>query len=132
MSYPPTPPDAGTTVNSTRSSFTILDPSVPARDSDEKLKLKEASNVASQSKDDDSPKVAVVEVKEVVKKMPLPVPNRDPNMVTWDGPDDPTNPQNWSIGRKWVITMSCIIMTVNVYVPADFALGFTLSTCVFL
>ncbi|KAH9476296.1 Ascochitine biosynthesis cluster MFS transporter [Psilocybe cubensis] len=116
MSHPPTPPDANTATNSTRSSFTILEPSAPQafRDSDEKLKSNAESSVASPSKDEESPKVAVVEVKEVGKKMPLPVPNRDPNMVTWDGPEDPTNPQNWSIARKWLITISCIIMTVNV------------------
>jgi DHA1 family multidrug resistance protein-like MFS transporter len=41
-------------------------------------------------------------------------PAQDPNMVSWDGPDDPANPQNWTIRRKWVITMVCIVMTVNV------------------
>ncbi|KAG9247369.1 MFS multidrug transporter-like protein [Calycina marina] len=25
----------------------------------------------------------------------------DPNLVSWDGPNDPMNPKNWSIGRKW-------------------------------
>jgi hypothetical protein len=25
----------------------------------------------------------------------------DPNIVDWDGPDDPENPMNWSTGRKW-------------------------------
>ncbi|KAH7132479.1 major facilitator superfamily domain-containing protein [Dendryphion nanum] len=25
----------------------------------------------------------------------------DPNIVDWDGPDDPQNPQNWTEGRKW-------------------------------
>ncbi|KAL1610818.1 hypothetical protein SLS60_002489 [Paraconiothyrium brasiliense] len=24
--------------------------------------------------------------------------------VTWDGPDDPANPRNWSAGRKWLVT----------------------------
>ncbi|KAJ4349417.1 uncharacterized protein N0V89_008032 [Didymosphaeria variabile] len=24
--------------------------------------------------------------------------------VTWDGPDDPANPKNWSAGRKWLVT----------------------------
>ena len=24
--------------------------------------------------------------------------------VTWDGPNDPTNPRNWSPGRKWLVT----------------------------
>lgn len=26
----------------------------------------------------------------------------DPNIVGWDGPDDPYNPQNWSPHRKWI------------------------------
>jgi len=38
----------------------------------------------------------------------------DVNMVTWDGPDDPTNPQNWSKSYKWFITLICCVMTVNV------------------
>lgn len=29
---------------------------------------------------------------------------KDPNLVTWDGPDDPKNPKNWSYGRKWAAT----------------------------
>ncbi|RAL65662.1 hypothetical protein DID88_005333 [Monilinia fructigena] len=30
---------------------------------------------------------------------------RDPNLVTWEGPDDPENPKNWKIGRKWAATL---------------------------
>jgi len=30
---------------------------------------------------------------------------KDPNLVTWDGPDDPENPKNWSIKRKWAATL---------------------------
>jgi hypothetical protein len=29
---------------------------------------------------------------------------RDPNMVSWTGPDDPENPKNWTMKRKWVAT----------------------------
>lgn len=29
---------------------------------------------------------------------------RDPNLVTWDGPDDRDNPKNWSLSRKWTAT----------------------------
>ncbi|KAF2202184.1 putative MFS multidrug transporter [Delitschia confertaspora ATCC 74209] len=29
----------------------------------------------------------------------------DPNLVTWDGPDDPANPKNWSMKRKWAATL---------------------------
>jgi hypothetical protein len=29
-------------------------------------------------------------------------PEEDPNVVDWDGPDDPENPLNWSQAKKWV------------------------------
>ena len=25
--------------------------------------------------------------------------------VTWDGPDDPANPKNWTYRRKWTVTL---------------------------
>jgi hypothetical protein len=28
---------------------------------------------------------------------------RDPNIVDWDGPDDPANPLNWPMKKKWSI-----------------------------
>ncbi|RAL14830.1 MFS transporter [Aspergillus homomorphus CBS 101889] len=37
---------------------------------------------------------------------------RDPNLVDWDGPDDPENPQNMAYLRKWIITMSMAFMTM--------------------
>ena len=42
--------------------------------------------------------------------------NVDANMVTWDGPNDPSDPQNWSIKYKWWVTTVVTIMTLNVYV----------------
>lgn len=30
---------------------------------------------------------------------------RDPNLVTWDGPEDPDNPKNWTKKRKWAATL---------------------------
>ncbi|OCL13017.1 putative MFS multidrug transporter [Glonium stellatum] len=37
---------------------------------------------------------------------------RDPNLVTWDSPDDPANPKNWSFKRKWAATLivSCFTL----------------------
>jgi hypothetical protein len=49
----------------------------------------------------------------------LPKPNTDPNVVTWDGPEDPENPKNWSFWYRWCITIACTVMTLNVYVPRD-------------
>jgi len=30
---------------------------------------------------------------------------RDPNLVTWDGPNDPDNPKNWTFKHKWAATL---------------------------
>jgi hypothetical protein len=30
------------------------------------------------------------------------VPTIDPNVVNWDGPDDPENPLNWPARQKWI------------------------------
>ena len=40
----------------------------------------------------------------------------DANMITWDSPNDPSNPQNWSIKYKWFVTVVCTVITINVYV----------------
>lgn len=41
---------------------------------------------------------------------------KDPDLVEWDGPEDPDNPQNWSKAYKWFVTGICAIITFNVYV----------------
>ena len=38
----------------------------------------------------------------------------DPNLVDWDGPDDPENPQNFSKLRKWYTTMILSSLTFTV------------------
>ncbi|CAI7573574.1 unnamed protein product [Penicillium crustosum] len=40
---------------------------------------------------------------------------RDPNIVDWDGPDDPENPLNWTSGRK--ITATCSIALITFLTP---------------
>ncbi|KAF8477539.1 major facilitator superfamily domain-containing protein [Kalaharituber pfeilii] len=35
----------------------------------------------------------------------------DPELVTWDGPDDPENPRNFPSGKKWRITMITSLYT---------------------
>ncbi|KAI9457468.1 MFS polyamine transporter [Lactarius psammicola] len=44
----------------------------------------------------------------------LPKPNTDPNLVAWDGPDDPANPQNWSFRYKLWLTAVCTPMIIAV------------------
>lgn len=48
-----------------------------------------------------------------------PTPTNEPveaKPVSWEGPHDPKNPQNWSEARKWLIMSVTGIITVNVYV----------------
>ena len=37
--------------------------------------------------------------------------SKDPNLVTWDGPDDPTNPKNWPVKEKWILTVLVSLFT---------------------
>ncbi|KAH8703333.1 putative MFS multidrug transporter [Talaromyces proteolyticus] len=37
---------------------------------------------------------------------------RDPNLVDWNGPDDPQNPMNWPLSRKLVITVTISVITL--------------------
>ncbi|KAJ8610074.1 hypothetical protein MRB53_038801 [Persea americana] len=39
---------------------------------------------------------------------------KDPNLVEWDGDDDPGNPFNWSRRRRWIITACVGLMTFAV------------------
>jgi DHA1 family multidrug resistance protein-like MFS transporter len=38
-------------------------------------------------------------------------PPKDPNLIDWDGPDDPENPMNWSRSKKWITTTMLGIVT---------------------
>ena len=37
---------------------------------------------------------------------------KDPNIVDWDGPNDPENPKSWSTGRRVWITLSVSSLTL--------------------
>ena len=43
----------------------------------------------------------------------------DPDIVNWDGPDDPANPQNWSRGRKVVTVVIVSSITFVTYAPLE-------------
>ncbi|KAJ4301187.1 hypothetical protein N0V90_003278 [Kalmusia sp. IMI 367209] len=44
---------------------------------------------------------------------PVPEAQRDPDIVDWDGPDDPENPLNWPASRKWGL-IACLGMVTLV------------------
>lgn len=37
---------------------------------------------------------------------------QDPNIVSWDGPDDPENPKNWPDSKKWFNIAVLSILTI--------------------
>ncbi|KAK7755361.1 hypothetical protein SLS62_002587 [Diatrype stigma] len=41
-----------------------------------------------------------------------PTTETDPNLVDWDGPDDPENPVNWSDKKKWLNVATLSILTL--------------------
>ncbi|KAH8702168.1 synaptic vesicle transporter [Talaromyces proteolyticus] len=51
------------------------------------------------------------------------------NIVTWDGPDDPSNPKNWSFKRRWLATGLVSLITFmtpiasSMIAPAEFAIN---------
>ncbi|KAH8811726.1 major facilitator superfamily domain-containing protein [Xylogone sp. PMI_703] len=81
---------------------------------------------------------------------------KDPNLIEWDGPDDPENPMNWPMSKKWRVTVMMGFMTfvvtfassvfsnatipvarlydisteVSTFGSACFVLGFSLGPCV--
>lgn len=49
---------------------------------------------------------------------------RDLQMVDWYGPDDPDNPQNWSMGKKFFVTFTLCLLTFSIYIgSAIFSAG---------
>ncbi|GKT45294.1 efflux pump vrtL [Colletotrichum spaethianum] len=59
-----------------------------------------------------------------LEKTPTTRTPRDPNLVTWDGPNDPGNPKQWSMKRKWAAVF-CI--SSSMVAPALEAIGSELN-----
>jgi multidrug resistance protein len=38
---------------------------------------------------------------------------KDSFLVTWNGPDDPENPKNWTLGRKWA---ACVVVSAFTFI----------------
>jgi len=101
-----------TVQNTPRSSITIID---RTRSALEDEILKEQERIKAYGGDDvhDPEKYAQQASSSSQSK-----PETKEDFVTWDGPNDPANPQNWSNTKKWLITILCAAITVNVYVLA--------------
>lgn len=40
----------------------------------------------------------------------------NPNIVTWYGPNDSANPQNWSLLKKCFVTFEMCLLTFSIYI----------------
>lgn len=60
--------------------------------------------------------VAVADIEDQYVKEPE--GPQDPNIVDWDGPDDPENPLNWPSRKKVLIVVSISVITFITYVDA--------------
>jgi len=49
------------------------------------------------------------------------VPDPSPNLVAWDGPNDPENPLNWSSAKRWTTVAVVSYMTFLAYVKIFFS-----------
>ncbi len=82
------------------SRIAVLEGEPPSNSSDDDLgekDLEKGDEVADNRKPEESKK----------KKQEA----KDPNLIEWNGPDDPENPQNWPNGKKWRVTMALALMT---------------------
>lgn len=48
-----------------------------------------------------------------------PEKGRDLHMVSWYGPNDPENPQNWSTLKKFFVTFELCLLTTSVYIGSS-------------
>ena len=44
---------------------------------------------------------------------------KDVHLVTWSGPDDPENPQNWSLPKKFFVSFLICLLTTSVYIGSS-------------
>jgi DHA1 family multidrug resistance protein-like MFS transporter len=66
---------------------------------------------------------------ESQKALPETETKRDPNLVTWNGPDDPANPQHWSFPKKafvtaiWVYGNLCTCIASSIFSSGSGQIG---------
>ncbi|EDU47933.1 benomyl/methotrexate resistance protein [Pyrenophora tritici-repentis Pt-1C-BFP] len=70
-------------------------------------KSSDRSRQPSDSKSDSDPEKGLQSpAHDTAPNSPVPSPQDRPTSLDWDGPDDPLNPHNWSLTRKWYQTFT--------------------------
>jgi hypothetical protein len=136
-----------TTAHSTRSS--ISGPSGTNEDDDQNQKLKikaktglPAGFTAGSNEENFSSEADVEMQRERTNRSSLDEKNdekddgekeeKDPNLVDWDGDDDPGNPMNFPSWKKWMITVVAGLMTFSVtFASSVFSTATTVTSQLF-
>ena len=82
-------------------------PGSPARSTDTRV-------VGNVNKSFDRDSKSVVHDVDASVEGTTPTPPAVPAFVTWDGPNDPQNPQNWSPVYKWWLTFIIAFQALTV------------------
>jgi MFS transporter, DHA1 family, multidrug resistance protein len=104
-----------------RSSITVSSsaeahPKSPLNPSLQEENVPDEGSIEKHDDDDIDPPLSKSPAPTLTLANPAAAPGLDPYLVTWDGPNDPENPQNWSFRRKCINTAAIGLMTLCVYV----------------
>ncbi|KAG4428625.1 hypothetical protein IFR05_015889 [Cadophora sp. M221] len=58
--------------------------------------------------------IGSTDIKENRQAEPAQKEEKDPNLIDWNGPSDPENPQNWTASKKWIVVTALSLMTICV------------------
>jgi multidrug resistance protein len=83
----------------------------------EKIELHETNELESENEHHEASSIDDKDIEKDIEKGQLepvtaPPPPKDPFLVSWDGPDDPSNPKNWSMRQKWLLTVIVSLFTL--------------------
>ncbi|KAF4549272.1 Caffeine resistance protein-like protein 3 [Elsinoe fawcettii] len=59
---------------------------------------------------------AIPQVSNIAGTPVDPEKGRDLTVIDWDGPNDPENPRNWSMAKKFFVTFEICLLTTGVYI----------------
>jgi hypothetical protein len=65
------------------------------------VQMNHAAHNADAEKGLPSTAASILSEQDTLEGRPAAAQQTDPDIVDWDGPDDPENPLNWTAGRKW-------------------------------
>lgn len=76
--------------------------------------------------DKDVEKEAASDTSSIQSRSPAGEKQKDPNIVDWDGPDDPTNPMNWKASKK---TATIVLASLITFITCVSNASMTLKHC---